>query len=70
MEQIGQKLRQMGTYVVSNWSSFHSIGGGGGTVNDGHVYGSSIHGAPYRQLNSLLYDGTSLVSRCCFEYCS
>ena len=53
----------------TNWSevtanayvapSFHSIGGGGGTVNDAHVYGSSITGAPYRQLNSLLYDGTA-----------
>ena len=53
----------------TNWSevtanayaapSFHSIGGGGGTVNDAHVYGSSTSGAPYRQRESLLFDGTS-----------
>ena len=45
------------TYVCQPY--FHSIGGGGGTVNDAHVYGGYINGSPYRQLNSLLYDGTA-----------
>ena len=52
----------------TNWSevtnayvdnSFHSIGGGGGTVNDAHLYGNLFSNYPNRQLNSLLYDGTS-----------
>ena len=53
----------------TNWSevtnayvapSFHSIGGGGGTVNDAHVYGKSRDNrGSLSSVKFLLYDGTA-----------
>ena len=51
------KVRPSG--IGQPYNNYHAGGAGGGTVNDGHVYGSSTHGSPYRQVNSLLFDGTS-----------
>ena len=41
------------------YNNFHDNGAGGGIVNDAHVYGGSTNGGPYRQGNSLIFDGTT-----------